>query len=177
MSSREPFDLPERLTTVPLAPRVTILAALLLLPLSACAEPQAGDSASSASSTPTPTQPLPTKPLPTVAAPTGSAAPVPPPGRTAPPPLSRTVPPTIPAVPKPPKPTDPTDKRASDLVSGHITRGGSGPCYGLVSEDGIEYAVHGTGSLTEGSFVTLRVISRSSEVDCGPGVRVSIVTR
>ncbi|WP_208761174.1 hypothetical protein, partial [Micromonospora orduensis] len=96
-----------------------------------------------------------------------------------PPPLSRTVPPTMPAVPKPPKPTDPTDKRAPDLVSGHITRGGSGPCYGLVSEDGIEYAVHGTGvgTLTEGSFVTLRLISRSFEVDCGPGVRASIVTR
>ncbi|MEV7329590.1 hypothetical protein [Micromonospora sp. NPDC093244] len=164
---------------MPPTTRVTVLAALLLLPITACAEPQASDSASSASRTPTPTEPVPTEPVPTVAAPTGSPFTVPPPGRTAPPPLSRTVRPSLPAAPKPPKPTGPTDKRASDLVSGHITRGGSGPCYGLVSEDGIEYAVHGTGfgKLTEGSFVTLRVISRSSEVDCGPGVRVSIVTR
>ncbi|WP_370462006.1 hypothetical protein, partial [Micromonospora sp. ALFpr18c] len=102
----------------------------------------------------------------------------PPVSRTDPPPMSRTDPPTI-GVPKPAKPTDPTDLRATGLVAGHVTRGGRGPCYGLVSEDGIEYALHGTGfgTLTEGSFVTLRIIARSSEVDCGPGVRASIVTR
>ncbi|MBQ0902643.1 hypothetical protein KBX63_11600 [Micromonospora sp. U21] len=113
---------------------------------------------------------------PTPAAP---ASPAPPSGRTATPPMSRTVPPTLGAPPKPPKPTEPTDRRSTDLIAGHVTRGGSGPCYGLVSEEGVEYAVHGTGAgnLTEGSFVTLRISARSSEVDCGPGIRVRITPR
>ncbi|SIN30323.1 hypothetical protein SAMN04489832_5105 [Micromonospora cremea] len=93
--------------------------------------------------------------------------------------MSRTVPPTLGTPPKPPRPTEPTDKRATGLIAGHITRGGSGPCYGLVSEDGVEYALHGPGAgdLTEGSFVTLRISARPSGVDCGPGVRASIITR
>ncbi|MGC5286107.1 hypothetical protein [Micromonospora sp. DT231] len=74
---------------------------------------------------------------------------------------------------------EPTDLRASALVSGHITRGGRGPCYGLVSEDGIEYALHGVGygTLTEGSFVSLRIVVRPSDAGCGPGLRASIVAR
>ncbi|MDG4760763.1 hypothetical protein [Micromonospora sp. WMMD710] len=77
------------------------------------------------------------------------------------------------------EPFDLLERPTTVPLSPRVTRGGRGPCYGLVSEDGIEYALHGTGfgTLTEGSFVTLRIIARSSEVDCGPGVRASIVTR
>lgn len=157
-----------------LSSRVTLLAALLLLPLAACADPEGAGplAAPSASDTPTPGAPNPW-----VSTPAESASPVPPVGRTASPPMSRTVPPTIRAVPRPPKPTDPTDLRPTDTIAGHITRGGSGPCYGLVAEDGRAYALHGrgAGNLTEGSFVTLRIVSRSSDIDCGPGIRVSIV--
>ncbi|MGW3784885.1 hypothetical protein ACWD5Z_09865 [Micromonospora chokoriensis] len=105
--------------------------------------------------------------------------PAPLPSRTAQPAPLRTFPPTVRAVPRPPKATDPADLRATNAISGHVTRGGRGPCYGLVAEDGVEYALHGPGYglLVEGSFVTLRIVSRSSEVDCGPGVRASIVTR
>ncbi|MEV4654950.1 hypothetical protein [Micromonospora sp. NPDC049301] len=164
-------------------PRVTLtatgLAALLLLPLAACAE--AGDTSPTAatSAAGTPISGGPTSGGPTLGGPTpgASVSPVPPPGRTATPPLSRTVPPTLGTPPKPPKPTEPTEKRPTDLVAGHITRGGSGPCYGLVSEDGVEYALHGpgAGNLAQGSFVTLRISARSPRIDCGPGVPASIV--
>ncbi|MEU1358918.1 hypothetical protein ABZ356_03650 [Micromonospora zamorensis] len=105
------------------------------------------------------------------------AQPAAPPSRAFTPPLSRTLPPSIGTPPKPPKPTPPTDLRDSGLIAGHITRGGSGPCYGLLAEDGRAYALHGqgAGNLAEGSFVTLRIASRSSDIDCGPGIRVSIV--
>ncbi|MEU7920186.1 hypothetical protein [Micromonospora zamorensis] len=151
--------------------RVTLIAALLLLPLTACAEP--GDrnptAASPATSALTPDAPTPGAPRP--------AQPAAPPSRAFTPPLSRTLPPSIGIPSKPPKPTPPTDLRDSGLIAGHITRGGSGPCYGLVAEDGRAYALHGpgAGNLTEGSFVTLRIVSRSSDIDCGPGIRVSIV--
>ncbi|PWR08328.1 hypothetical protein DKT68_16135 [Micromonospora acroterricola] len=104
---------------------------------------------------------------------------MPPPGRTVPPPLSRTDPPSIGTPPKPPKPTEPTDRLPTDMIAGHVTRGGSGPCYGLVSEDGVEYALYGAGAgdLAEGSFVTLRISARSVRIDCGPGTPASIVTR
>ena len=78
------------------------------------------------------------------------------------------------------KPTDPTDMRDTDLVAGHITRGGPGPCYGLVTDDGVEYALHGTGigTLDRGQL-RHRCGSprRSSKVDCGPGTPASIVAR
>ncbi|MFI6267823.1 hypothetical protein [Micromonospora zamorensis] len=82
--------------------------------------------------------------------------------------------------PKPritPLPKEPTDNRRTDVIAGRITRGGGGPCYGLTTLDGIEYALHGTGvgDLREGSLVTLRVAPPTSKVDCGPGIARSIV--
>ena len=44
--------------------------------------------------------------------------------------------------PEPPK--TPSDLVPHDVVAGRVTRGGSGPCYGLVTEDGTEYAMHST---------------------------------
>ncbi|MET8549081.1 hypothetical protein [Micromonospora zamorensis] len=167
----EPGDLLERPITVHLPSRVTLLTALLLLPLTACADPEGTGplAAPSASDTPTADASTPGAPRP--------AQPAAPPSRAFTPPLSRTLPPSIGTPPKPPKPTPPTDLRDSGLIAGHITRGGSGPCYGLVAEDGRAYALHGpgAGNLAEGSFVTLRIASRSSDIDCGPGIRVSIV--
>ncbi|MBQ0979063.1 hypothetical protein [Micromonospora sp. M61] len=169
----EPDDLLERPITVHLASRVTLIAALLLLPLTACADPKGAGplAAPSASETPTPDAPTSRAFRP--------AQPAAPPSRAFTPPLSRTLPPSIGIPSKPPKPTPPTDLRDNGLITGHITRGGGGPCYGLVAEDGRAYALHGPGygNLTERSFVTLRIVARSSEVDCGVGVPVSIVMR
>lgn len=169
----EPGDLLERPITVHLPSRVTLLAALLLLLLTACADPEGSGplAAPSASDTPTPDAPTSRAFRPAQPAATPSPAFTPP--------LSRTLRPPIGIPPKPPKPTPPTDLRDSGLIAGHITRGGSGPCYGLVAEDGRAYALHGPGygNLTEGSFVTLRIVPRPAGVDCGAGVPVSIVMR
>ncbi|MGQ5264112.1 hypothetical protein ACTWLT_25545 [Micromonospora sp. ZYX-F-536] len=91
------------------------------------------------------------------------------------PPLSATELPTM----RPPvvKPSPPTDLRQSNLVSGTVTRGGTGPCYGMVAEDGTEYALHGpdAGELRAGSFVTLRLAPLQARIACGPGKPMSIV--
>ncbi|WP_233578493.1 hypothetical protein [Micromonospora sp. BL4] len=173
--------------TVPLPSRATLpaagLAALLLLPLTACAGADEGSptAATSASGTPT-SAATSTSTAPTTrgeSTPAVPASPVPPSGRFTTPPLSRTVPPSLGTPPKPRKPTEPSDLLPTNLVAGHVTRGGSGPCYGFVSEDGVEYALHGAdaGALAQGSFVTLRISARSVRINCGPGVPASIVPR
>ncbi|MCG5472932.1 hypothetical protein LADH09A_000812 [Micromonospora sp. LAH09] len=156
---------------MPLPSRVTLLAALLLLPLTACADPQGAGPLAAPPASDTPTPGAPTSAAPRL------AQPATPPSGAFTPPLSRTLPPSLGTPPKPPKPTPPTDLRPTDTIAGHVTRGGAGPCYGLVAEDGRAYALHGPGygNLTEGNFVTLRIASRSSDIDCGPGIRVSIV--
>ncbi len=89
-------------------------------------------------------------------------------------PLSATELPTLRRPAGPPK--KPTDNRPGGVVGGWITRGGSGPCYGLMDENGKEYAVYGpdAGELRKGEFVTLRLTSRDRSVDCGPGVPMRI---
>ncbi|MEU5903913.1 hypothetical protein [Micromonospora sp. NPDC047527] len=157
----------------------TARALVLLLPLLtmvACASPGDGgtppEDRPAPSATPPPPSATPTPSLapPSPSAPTATAAPVRPP-------LSATEPPTM----RPPvaKPSPPSDLRQTDLVSGTVTRGGTGPCYGLVSEDGIEYALHGpdAGELRTGSFVTLRLGPARARISCGPGLARSIVSR
>jgi len=75
------------------------------------------------------------------------------------------------------KPSPPSDLRQTDLISGTITQGGTGPCYRLVSEDGTEYALHGpdAGELRTGSFVTLRIGPARARISCGPGLARSII--
>ncbi|MBM0237580.1 hypothetical protein JNW88_11160 [Micromonospora sp. ATA32] len=92
------------------------------------------------------------------------------------PPLSRTDPPILRRPTTLPK--GPTDNRPTDLIAGRITRGGTGPCYGLVDENDREYALHGpdAGELRLGSFVTLRIAPPSFSFDCGPGIPMRIVS-
>ncbi|MEU7981273.1 hypothetical protein AB0B63_22425 [Micromonospora sp. NPDC049081] len=96
----------------------------------------------------------------------------PPAGR--PTPLSAT-PPTLrrPAAP----PRHPTDQRRADRLAGRITRGGDGPCYGLVTDDGREYALHGTGlgTFATGTTVLVTVGPADPAATCGPGIPVGIV--
>jgi hypothetical protein len=70
---------------------------------------------------------------------------------------------------KPPK--TPTDLVPTDIVAGRVTRGGSGPCYGLITDDDIEYAVYSTAglSLSEGTYVRIKFESLKPKIDCGPG--------
>ncbi|WMF04602.1 hypothetical protein [Micromonospora robiginosa] len=127
---------------------------------------------SPAASTPAPSGPAASTPA--SPGPAASGSPAAPAGR--PTPLSATRPP-IPRRPAGP-PKKPTDARPAGVVAGWITRGGTGPCYGLVDENGREYALHGpdAGELREGAFVSLRLAPGDSAVDCGPGVPMRIVT-
>ncbi|WBB65408.1 hypothetical protein [Micromonospora sp. WMMD812] len=157
-----------------------VLVPVLVLALSACAGPGPGDAgppASPASSAPdgasaTPTPEVATEPTPGATTPPAPRAT----GSPARPPMSATELPTL----RPPvvKPSPPTDLRPAGLVSGHITRGGRGPCYGLVAEDGTEYALHGpdAGELRAGTFVTLRLTPTRVRIDCGPGIPMTIVS-
>ncbi|MGN9774702.1 hypothetical protein ACTMS0_02795 [Micromonospora sp. H33] len=89
--------------------------------------------------------------------------------------LSPTTPPTMGRPTAPPKlPTDPY--RANVLV-GRITRGGDGPCYGLTTDDGREYALHGAGmgTFVTGTWVRVTIGPSAPGVDCGTGVPATIV--
>ncbi|MGB2568795.1 hypothetical protein ACPFP2_10135 [Micromonospora citrea] len=102
-----------------------------------------------------------------------SDRPVPSAGR--PTPLSATDLPTLPPAPAIPK--TPTDSRRTDVLAGRIVRGGSGPCYGLVTDDGREYALYGAGMGSYGTGTTVKVTISSAvpRMDCGPGIPASIV--
>jgi hypothetical protein len=81
-----------------------------------------------------------------------------------------------PSVPPGP-PRDPTDQiKKTDIVVGTITRGGSGPCYGLQTDDGTEYALYSNRGreLTHGSRVRLRVKPSLLRIFCGSGRFVEI---
>ncbi|MEV4825462.1 hypothetical protein [Micromonospora sp. NPDC049274] len=112
---------------------------------------------------------------PASAAPTGPTDPTPssPSGRPA---RSRVpLPPTL----RPPTgpPRKPTDARRANVLAGRINRGGDGPCYGLVTDDGRQYALHGTGRGTFAVGTTVRVTVGPPDptVDCGPGTPATIV--
>ena len=54
---------------------------------------------------------------------------------------------------------------------GTVTRGGSGPCFGLVTDDGTEYALYHPDGITlaQGARVRVRLGPASQGTDCGPG--------
>jgi hypothetical protein len=91
------------------------------------------------------------------------------------PPLSSTDLPTMRPPAKPPK--TPTDLVPHDVVAGRVTRGGSGPCYGLITDDDTEYALHSTAGirLVEGTYVRIRFASLTSSASCGPGRQVALL--
>jgi hypothetical protein len=103
--------------------------------------------------------------------PSSPASPAVGPIESTPPPLSSTQLPTMKAA-KPPK--EPTDLVPTNLVVGRVTRGGSGPCYGVMAEDGTEYAVYSAAglSLREGATVRVRFQDAERGIDCGGGRRI-----
>jgi hypothetical protein len=80
---------------------------------------------------------------------------------------------------QPPKgpPKTPTDNLPRDRIAGRITKGGSGPCYGLVTDDGKEYALHSTAGLEleEGTYVRARIATLRLKIYCGPGQHVALL--
>jgi hypothetical protein len=67
------------------------------------------------------------------------------------------------------------DLRPSWVV-GTITRGGSGPCYGLKGEDGVDYAVYSATShkLNKGQRIRTKLIPGSTPKSCGTGRPVTM---
>ncbi|HEY7273004.1 MAG TPA: hypothetical protein VH502_09745 [Actinoplanes sp.] len=90
------------------------------------------------------------------------------------PPLSSTRLPTMKPA-KPPK--TPTDLVPTDVVLGVVTRGGTGPCYGIVDQDGTAYAVHSSAglSLREGMTVRVKYQQPTRTFDCGAGHPIQAV--
>ncbi|MDG4774430.1 hypothetical protein [Solwaraspora sp. WMMD792] len=97
----------------------------------------------------------------------GPATPAPTPTET--PGLSRTEPPTLPRPGTPPK--TPSDLITGDWLVGTVTRGGTGPCYGLVTDDGTEHALYGDDgtTLTQHTRIRAKVAPLRIRIYCGPG--------
>ncbi|QGN45823.1 hypothetical protein ACN26Y_05710 [Micromonospora sp. WMMD558] len=96
------------------------------------------------------------------------------PARTGPA-LSSTTLPTMGPPTAPPK--RPTDPYRANVLAGRITRGGDGPCYGLTTDDGREYALHGAGvgTFATGTWVRVTIGPATPGVDCGAGIPATIV--
>jgi hypothetical protein len=77
-----------------------------------------------------------------------------------------------------PPPKEPTDLiKGTNLVVGTVTRGGSGPCFGLRDDDGTAYALHANARLELPVGKRVKVLTRPSRlrIDCGPGRLLEIV--
>ncbi|AGZ38650.1 hypothetical protein [Actinoplanes friuliensis] len=69
-------------------------------------------------------------------------------------------------------PSTPTDQfQYDDLIVGTVNRGGSGPCYGLVTDDGRQFALYENQGreLIKGVRVQVRAEPSTLRIDCGPG--------
>jgi hypothetical protein len=86
------------------------------------------------------------------------------------PPSSERPLPTITLTDKPPR--EPTDQLPSTgWVAGMVTRGGTGPCYGLIADDGNRYALYSTAGidLKQGARVKVQLEASPLRIYCGPG--------
>ena len=83
--------------------------------------------------------------------------------------------PTLTPPTSPPK--SPTDALPTDVVVGRITKGGTGPCYGLITDDEKQYALYSTAgtALAEGQIVRVQTAPLLLKINCGPGEHRSIV--
>jgi hypothetical protein len=82
---------------------------------------------------------------------------------------------TAPSAP-PSEPTD--DTKATTVIVGTVERGGSGPCYGLVTDDGVQYALYEAKgrALTKGIRITVDASPSRLRIDCGAGTLVEVKT-
>ena len=83
------------------------------------------------------------------------------------------------ATPKKPStpPDNPTDRiKPTTWIVGTVTAGGTGPCYGLVTDEGKQYALHSTAglALTKGSRVRIKTQPARVRIYCGPGTLLEL---
>lgn len=74
-------------------------------------------------------------------------------------------------------PKTPTDLLPTDILVGTITRGGTGPCYTMETNDGVPYALYGGDgvSLSKGDTVRVTFEPLRLKIYCGEGQHVAIV--
>jgi hypothetical protein len=151
--------------------RAATVAALVLVTFltAACGAQQGGESGMPAAASSAPAKPPRTAVPATLAPrdPSRSLSPVPPP--TLPPPTLR-----------PPKtgPTLPTDRMPRDVLAGRVAKGGSGPCYAVVTDDNRRYALHSTAGLVleEGTYIRAKVGPLTAKIDCGEGTPLALIS-
>ena len=83
--------------------------------------------------------------------------------------------PTEPSTP----PSEPTDEiKPTEVIVGTVNRGGPGPCYGLITDDGVQYALYEDKgrTLTKGIRVTVDASPARLRIDCGAGTPVEVKT-
>ncbi|MEU7904198.1 hypothetical protein [Actinoplanes sp. NPDC049118] len=120
----------------------------------------------------------------------GTSVPVPPsrapsssltPATSSPAPVPSGLPGTVPTGAPPSRPAGipktPTDiVRTAGWTEGTVTRGGSGPCYGMVTFDGVTYAMYSdTGvKLAVGDHIRARLTPAKLRIYCGEGIGVNL---
>ena len=72
-------------------------------------------------------------------------------------------------------PKTPSDDRGTDRIAGRITEDATGPCYGLITDDGKVYALYSTErlALKKGDTVRVRVAPPRLKISCGAGTQMS----
>jgi hypothetical protein len=73
---------------------------------------------------------------------------------------------------------DPTDRiKSSNVIAGMVTKGGSGPCYGITTDDGTQYALHSTAGvqLPKGKYAKVRAVPSALRIYCGPGKLLDLI--
>ena len=82
---------------------------------------------------------------------------------------------SVPTAP-PSEPTD--DTKPTTIVVGTVNRGGSGPCYGLITDDGVQYALYEAKgrALPTGIRITVDAAPSRLRIDCGAGTLVEVKT-
>jgi hypothetical protein len=76
-------------------------------------------------------------------------------------------------------PNGPTDQmKKTAFVVGTVTSDSSGPCYGLETDEGTQYALHAsTGiKLVKGARMRIKTAPAKVRMDCGPGKLLEMVS-
>ncbi|MDG4821584.1 hypothetical protein O7635_06910 [Asanoa sp. WMMD1127] len=80
----------------------------------------------------------------------------------------------------PPKvgPSTPSDYIPGDKIAGRVVKGGTGPCYALVTDDGRRYALWSDRGLRldEGTYITAVVEELKVKISCGEGIHKALVS-
>jgi hypothetical protein len=86
-------------------------------------------------------------------------------------------PPRMPGTPPASRPPQkPTDTVVPGWVVGTITAASSGPCYGMMTDDGAEYALYGNQGFAvhRGQRIRVKVDTLRLKIYCGPGRHAAV---